>query len=402
MSKENNTEQKQEKDLPEAKTETQAPDAKAAADKAQTAEKGEADSAEKTDAKSEKSDTVSGDNDKKEGKSTSKGKKKRKKMSPRTKKRVILVGVIVGVLLVALVAALIVSAVIENLPPEFHTVRDRFCVLIEASYELNDAIFGAGLPVYKRLEREFSHYTVTFKEKTEKLGCYTFKDERYGTVVAYQYQIRRMEDKVNEDGYKIYSVYDVQTGNELTAYQESAQRFVQRTREMRDGYVFEQNGFYYYQLEQYENVLLLESAYYDGQEDANYDYVRFDNKYKDTDALKSAIAEVYSNAYVSSIYENLFTGVLYSQSGVMQALYVDYVDTDNDMSYLMKSNTEKWKPLPGRRFDLSTMRMIEEESNANSVTVELDSYLPGEQTRTPLRVRFARENGTWYLDSPTY
>jgi hypothetical protein len=253
------------------------------------------------------------------------------------------------------------------------------------------------------LDREFSHYTTTFKDKEEKLMCYSFKDERYGTVIAYQYQIRRMEDKVNEDGYKIYSVYDIQTGNELATYQESAQRFVQKTSEARDGYVYAANGFYYYQLEQYENALLLESAFYDGQEDANYDYVRVDNKYKDTDSLKQAIKEVYSNAYVGSITEHLFSGVLYTDSGIMQAMYVDYVDEDTDTPYLMKSNTEDWKPLPGRRFDLSTMRMVEEESSANSVMVELESYLPGdEQNRTTLRVRFARENGNWYLDSPTY
>ncbi|MBE6630854.1 MAG: hypothetical protein E7624_08420 [Ruminococcaceae bacterium] len=324
--------------------------------------------------------------------------------SARTKKRLLIVGITVGVLLLALVGFLIANAIASNRPPEFATVRDRFATLIEASYELNQVIFGEGLPVYKRFEREIKPYTVTFKGKEEKLLYYLITDDEYGTVVSYEYQIQRMEGKVNENGIKIYTVYDVQTGEELPAYQKGAARFVQRSLIEREGYIYSQGKYFYYPIENYENPELVYAEIYSGEEDKNYDYVRFDCKYKSTDDLKSAINSVYSKAYISYIYEVLFTGTVDLRDEVIQALYIDYQDEDGGLSYLMRTNAWwDWRKIPTTVYDLSTMRMDESESNANSVRVLVEGYPEGkENERREYEIWFARENNGWYLDSATY
>lgn len=324
--------------------------------------------------------------------------------SARTKKRILIVGITVGVLLLALVGFLIANVIASNRPPEFATVRDRFATLIEASYELNQVIFGEGLPVYKRFEREIKPYTVTFKEKEEKLLYYLIADDEYGTVVSYEYQIQRMEGKVNQDGIKIYTVYDVQTGEELPAYQKGAARFVQRSLIEREGYIHQEGKYYYYPIENYENPELVYAEIYSGEEDKNYDYVRFDCKYKSTDDLKSAINSVYSQAYISYLYEVLFTGTVDLRDEVIQALYIDYQEEDGGISYLMRTNAWwDWRKIPTTVYDLSTMRMDESESNANSVRVVVEGYPEGkENERREYEIWFARENSGWYLDSATY
>ena len=355
-----------------------------------------------------KTDTVSGDNAENAAKKPSKTKKTRAPMSPRTKKRVITVAIVSGVLLLALIGGIIAAAIINNRPPEFSTVRERFEMLIEKSQTLNNVVFGEGLPTYRRVTRDIKSHTFLFKGEEESIRYFTFQDEEYGTVVSYEYQIRRMEDQTNADGVKIYTVYDAETGGVLSEYKQGAARFARRSATPIEGetVLYQSESYYYYALPNYENPdIAYDTVVYTGREDENYDYVRFDSPYKSTKEIQKALAEVYANDYMGPLYEVLFTGAMGGMNDVYQPVYTDYVDAETATTYLMKANNKtiwKWKPLRVLTFDFSTMQMLESESDASSVLVTIQYTEQGKEGVQTMTVGFARESGNWYLNSATY
>lgn len=332
------------------------------------------------------------------------GAEKEKKSKNGAKKRRIskrLLGVIIGVcaVLVALGTVLVVNLVRDNSPPKLETVRGRFEGLIDASFAVNDAIFGEGLPTYPRVYENVIPFTVTFMEKPHTCYYFTIDDAEYGTVIAYQYYVRRLEN----EGDKTYTLYDLETGGLLAAGDPATYRFAQKTTEQREGYLYSEGKYYYYALPDYPDPDFI----YKDTDDKDYDYVRFDNTCRSTDDIKKMAERVYSAAYLSALYPGLFEGVAYAESGgIMYARYRDY--TKDGISYLQKSNVEKGQILPDRRYDYDTMR-IASGSNAKYVKIEIESYvveLQGDQEvfsdRCVVTLSFALENGNWFLDSPTY
>ncbi len=355
-------------------------------------------------AETEKTDTVWGDNEEKaEKKPAKKPARTRAPMSKRTKRRVIIVAIVVGVLLLALAATLIVTSILNNRPPEVSTVRERFVGLIERSQVLNSIVWGEGLPTYKRVTRDIKSHTFEFKGEEESLRYFEIEDDDLGTVISYEYQIRRMEGQVNADGVKIYTVYDAETGGILTEYKQGAARFVERSTEEREGYAFKTDKYFYYTIENYVNPDLLYAEVYSGKEDENYDYVRFDAPYQSTDEIKEALSAVYAFDYIGPLYENLFTGAMGGMNDVYQAVYADYTDQDTDVTYLMKSNGKTiWKGQALRKltFDYDTMQMIDGDAREVKVSVQYrEQGKDGVQTMT---VSFALEGGVWLLNSATY
>ena len=364
-------------------------------------------------------DTVSGDNG---GNNQNKGAqapaRARGKMSARTKKRVIAVAIVTGALLLTLATVLIVMTVLNNRPPKLEDVRERFEKLLTDSQEVNEIIWGAGLPTYKRVERVIKSYEVDVVKENgdpvldkdgnpvkKTLGYYLFEDEALGTIVSYEYQTRVSEGKKNEDGITIYTVYDVEHGCVLTEYKNGAARFARKTQTPVSGEtaLFEKDGYYYYALSDYKNEDLAYAGVYTGEEDSHYEYVRFDQTYKYTDDIKAALDAVYSNAFVAPLYEYLFTGVIGAINEANQPAYMDYTD-DEDATYLMRSNdTGSWKwrdPLPAVSFDFSTMQMV--KGNAKKVTVTLDYRLAGSDVVKQMTVDFVLESGMWLLNTPTF
>ena len=68
----------------------------------------------------------------------------------------------------------------------------------------------------------------------------------------------------------------------------------------------------------------------------------------------------------------------------------------------MQSNAVKGRDLPARRYDYDTMR-VARGSNSKFMKIEIESYIEGnEQDRVTVKLAFAKENGVWLLDSPTY
>ena len=368
--------------------------------------------------KEEKNDTVSGDiaenaaqtlpagrEDKRE---KEKMQKTRAPLSARTKKRLVTVGIATGAILVALACILICVSILNNRPPEFSTVRERFALLIERSQTLNDVVFGEGLPTYKRVTRDIQNHELEFKGEKENLRYFLIEDAEYGTVISYEYQIRRMEGKLNADGVKIYTIYDAETGGILNEYKQGASRFAWRTKTPVEGktLLLRNENYYYYALPDYQNPdIMYDTIIYTGREDENYDYVRFDSAYKSTDEIQKALAEVYANDYMGPLYEYLFTGAFGGMNDVYQPVYIDYTDEDTSITYLMKANAKtiwKGKALRKLTFDFSTMEMIERESNANNVKVSVQYTEKGKDGVQTMTVSFARENGSWYLNSATY
>ncbi len=366
-------------------------------------------------------DTVSGDMENKGADADAPAPKKaRAPMSARTKKRLITVAIVTGALLLVLAGVLITVAIVNNRPPKFEDVRGRFEELLTKSQDVNEIIWGAGLPVYSRVDAETQVFELTVtKENGEpvkdkegnvqkaKLRYYLYDDATYGRIVSYEYQVRVAEGKTNEDGYTVYTIYDVESGRVLSEYKNGAARFAQKTKTPVEGQtpIFEKDGYYYYALPNYENAdMAASSILYSGDEDSHYDYVRPNETYRNTDDVKAAIGAVYSNAFMAPLYESLFTGMVGATNDVYQAAYTDYIEEGTDREWLMKSNAGgawKWRdPLPRAEFDLTTMQMT--GGNAKKVTVTVNYRRAGEDTVKEMELDFVLEEGQWFLNTPTF
>lgn len=303
----------------------------------------------------------------------------------------------VALALTALATVLIVNLTRDRRAPELSEVRERFTALIEASYGVNTVLFGRGLPTYPRVYEEREPHTVTFLGEPYTIYTYSFEDSEIGTVVGYQYYVRIPED--DGEGHTHYVAYDLVTGaalgNDYARY-----RFAEKTTEARGGAVYEANGYYYYDLPDYKEP----DFYYTAEDYTDYDYVRADSPYQSVEEIRKAAAAVYANAYLRSVTGALFDGAIGAADDpagtILAARYIDY--RKDGVSYLMQSNTVTGYDLPARRYDYGTMR-VARGSNSKYMKIEIESYIEGdEQNRTTVRLAFAKENGEWYLDSPTY
>ena len=319
------------------------------------------------------------------------------------KKKIIAVICALAIVLGALATLLVVRAVRGNDPPELESVRERFEVLILGSAEVNEILFGEGLPTFPRVTEERKAHTVTYKGEEHIIYYYTYTDPEYGDIVAYWYYVRVPEEQ--SDGTKKYVYYDIQTGEMLGTDME-AYRFAQKTKEKRDGHTYynEKTGYYYYELKDFEEP----TFFYTSEDDADYDYCTYDCGYTSTDDIRRRAAQVYSSAYLTPIFEGLFTGVAFSEDGgVLVARYRDHVKEKT--GYLQKSNKVKGYELAARQYDLSTMKILKKsettgrKSTSKYVIISIESYVAGaKDKRETVELSFARENGIWYLDSPTY
>jgi hypothetical protein len=54
-----------------------------------------------------------------------------------------------------------------------------------------------------------------------------------------------------------------------------------------------------------------------------------------------------------------------------------------------------------RIYNYDSMEIVR-PSKANRITVEIDSYLEGSEEHLTVRLSLVKQDGEWYLDSPTY
>ncbi len=138
-------------------------------------------------------------------------------------------------------------------PPEYSEIEERLKELVEASYGVNDILFGDGLPIYERVyEKDFSVWKDP--ETYEVYYYYAINDSALGEIIAYRvtdisfYILSDTELSGGEfigrkEGKNCYKIdYD---DSQLYYYAPSSQR--QEGKEL--AYEDKKNELYYYEIE---------------------------------------------------------------------------------------------------------------------------------------------------------
>ncbi len=144
-----------------------------------------------------------------------------------------------------------------------------------------------------------------------------------------------------------------------------------------------------------DSQFAIDNYVYFMDEGGNYDYVAEDSPYQTTAEIKAAAELVYSDDYLTSIYETMFIGVADEHAGM---LYARYLDTDEG---LKKCNLHEAMIEKTRIYDYDSMTIVK-PSNGSYVNVEFDTHLEGETDTLRVRLSLVKEADGWRLDSPTY
>lgn len=333
--------------------------------------------------------------------------------------------------------------------PEFSELEARLRELIDASYEINDILFGEGLAVYEHVFDPKSSTEILRDDETGKMiYYYELEDDTLGRVIAYRvsylkYSFAEIETEPDQTRTPIYAdeenriwAYAVEYTHEkgedtdvksekdeesgkITYYYEIEDDTLGRVVAYRASYPYRyaeivsspdqsrtaiyadiEKKVYAYPIEYTE---VEAEFYYDSTDPDDYDYVRADGKYHSIVDIKDAAEKVYSKNYLSSLYTTLFDGVVATTDGVsgLSARYIEYTDDYGTVS-LMKSNTYKPLVTEKRIFDLSTAEIVRPK-RSNFVTISLESYLESKpDERTTVKLTMILQDGVWMLDSGTY
>lgn len=279
-------------------------------------------------------------------------------------------------------AALLIAALLLSLcgcgskAPSLDEVKDTFCALIDASREVNDIFFGAGLPTYPRVE---GNNIMSYDEASGTYYIY-YEDSDFGRVLKYY------DSTLRENKYLAVKTFE---GGAVPD----------------EGYVYQKENDYYYTLEDYSEPEWI--GMYDSSSPVYYDYVRDDCAYQSVDDIKALAEKVYSKAYLNSVYTTVFDGFAEDGIGLVRARYM--VDESGNSGFFLKSN--EFEPYFEKQteYDYSTMRVLS-SSSATRVTVEMDAdgkyldydTLEVKDGRMKKQLTFVFEGGEWRLDTPTY
>lgn len=335
-----------------------------------------------------------------------------------------------------------ISLVSCSRPPEYSEIEDRLKELIEASYEINEILFGDGLEVYEKVyepeillyrdasDRIYYYYVIEDEElgkiyayrntevlyftssKTEKDGEeYVYLDENGNYYYQIDYngsdmdkEVSSYEDKQSGKKYYFYVIED-ETLGKVYEYRLQTVKYLVRSTEQKadEELIFEdkEKGHFYYYIDYKEKEYEL---YYTEDTPAGYSYVRVDEKYTSVEQIKEAAEKVYSKQYLEGIYEMLFTGAIVSDdaSGSLGARYYNYTD-ENGTVWFMES--DEYEPLikEKRIYDLSTAKIVK-PGNSGFANIEIETYLESSpENRVKVRLSIIKQDdGEWYLDTATY
>ena len=324
------------------------------------------------------------------------------------KNRLIAAIVATALVLTTLITVLIVREVRKAPPPELSSLRDRVIALVDASGEVNEILFGEGLPTYPRINRPTEEpyylnktengYTFSAEETAYRLYFRSIADESVGNVIAYQYCLR---ETVGENDY-LYT--DVEQNIPRSSWDVGKVRYVLKTtQEREEDPVYASGEYFYYRLEEYEEDVF----YYDdyvGTQYLYYDFVKSNDEYVSISDIKEKAETVYAKSYLESIYDSLFVGISISEedNGTLYARYMEGKDKDG-LPMLLKLNTYKGINT-NRVYHYDTMRYSEvKKSNSTYVYIEMETHLEGDEDNiVTVRISLAKVGEMWYLDSPTY
>ena len=306
------------------------------------------------------------------------------------------------VLAIVLAFALIISSVFIirscSAPPEYSEIRARVEELIEASFDVNDVIWGEGLPTYERVESPK-------REIFETDDTYTDEDGKAQPLNYYYYYVTNIDDEIvafrREKDYQADFKYAYVSKKSLSKADLASLYPLPEGADGSDELYAEvfadaQEGIFAYLIPYEEKEC---DFYYSSSDPKNYDYVRHDSTFLNVNAIKSYIRTVYSPDYADSLDQVLFDGV--EGGGVVKLPRYDEVDYRGSM--LASLNT--YEPLFTERrvYLYETAQIDRGSSNDTSVVVEFLTYLPSNpDKKVTASLSFVLDSGVWYLASPTY
>ncbi len=328
-------------------------------------------------------------------------------------------------------------------PPEYAEVEARFRELIEASYDLNEILFGEGLPTYEKVyEKKFEVYQD--KENDKVWYYYELSDENVGNMLGYRdtditfyvlsdkeldgevvdthsgkkvYRIDYDDSRIDSKDKKVEQSVDSETGvtsyyytfedetlGKIYEYRRQVMKYLVKLDKAKEGVlpVYSADGVYYYPVEYSEPTY---DFYYTEDDPEGYSFVRLDSDYITVDDIKKHAETVYSADYLKGIYEMLFTGVVITdeyESGKMAARYCHYEDEDGQ-TWLLSLDGYELELGEKRIYDFSTAKVVR-PGNKSFVNIEIESYPESspDKRETGTISMVKQDDGKWYLDSPTY
>lgn len=312
--------------------------------------------------------------------------------------------IVIKVLAIILAFALIISSVFIirscSAPPEYEEIRERVEELIERSFDVNDIVWGKGLPTYERVEapkREFYESGKTYLDengKEQPLNYYYYYLPTSGiTVVAF-----RKEKAVTEDfRYAFITSQPIDNAAALSAIFSLDEGETAPEGLYTEIFADADKSIYAYLIPYREPEY---DFYYVSSDPADYDYVRADSKYASVDAIKDYVRTVYAPDYADSLDQVLFDGVMEGDF-VQKARYTTLQSSRG--SLFASLNTYKSLFTERRVYMLDTAKIDRGNSNQTSVVVEFSTYMPSDPDKIELAtLSFVLEDGVWYLASPTY
>ena len=278
-------------------------------------------------------------------------------------------------ILISVLSLFLIMATLSSCgTPKIEEVEGRLSELIEASYGVNDILFGEGPATYERAEDPKASMKYYEAEGGQRYYYFYIDDAEAGKILAYR-------TKSYGDDYN-YLVLKSEEEDGKTA-------------------LYFDGESYYYEIDYVYREL---EFYYDESFPEGYEVVRLDEEIRSCEDIKEYAKTVYSDEYLAEIYETLFTGVLVSDdmdTGFLGARYIEFENSDG-ARWFMKSS--EYKPLVrGRRiFDVSTAKILR-GSNDSRLRIEMETYIESEPSvRLAVCVNLVKQDGEWFLDSPTY
>ena len=143
-----------------------------------------------------------------------------------------------------------------------------------------------------------------------------------------------------------------------------------------------------------DNELSDRLGVYFNDEIVGYNRVIEGTSYLTVDSIKQKAERVYSSDYLSALYETAFDGVMTGNTSAYLRFY-------DDGNWLYQNILATDFELAERIYDYSTMKIVK-PSNKEYINVKIESYTLENEIREIVNLSFIYENGSWYLDSPTY
>lgn len=183
----------------------------------------------------------------------------------------------------------------------------------------------------------------------------------------------------------------------------SCQKMPELDSELKDRFIYlieeskELNGIFfgaglpvYYR----DNELSDRLGVYFNDEIVGYNRVIEGTSYLTVDSIKQKAERVYSSDYLSALYETAFDGVMTGNTSAYLRFY-------DDGNWLYQNILATDFELAERIYDYSTMEIVK-PSNNEYINIRIESYTLENDIREIVNLSFIYENGSWYLDSPTY